>query len=321
MAYSVLTHQDRNFIIDHYDLPRWKVAVKRCILTIKSPLYRMALKVWKPVPVAGKKYYVSLCAIFKDEAPNFKEWIEYHRIVGVEHFYLYNNNSTDNYMDVLQPYIDEGLVTLTDWPQIPGQQGAYEHFVKTFRHETQWVSFLDLDEFFCPKQAVSLPEWLSSHGDYPVHMIYWRMFGTQGHMKSDSSRLTTEQCTVCWPKLDTVGKLLYNTDYEIVRTHRAMHHELSVKVGPLSVPPVNQFGRFVEYNIHRAGGEMDIQLNHYWSVSYESYVSKHRKGDVAYVESWKTFDKFLLHEHHNTSCDYAIYRFLIELKLRMGLTE
>ncbi len=36
---------------------------------------------------------MSLCAIFKDEADYLREWIEFHRIVGVEHFYLYNNSN------------------------------------------------------------------------------------------------------------------------------------------------------------------------------------------------------------------------------------
>ena len=38
-----------------------------------------------------KKYKLSICAIFKNEANYLKEWIEYHRMVGVEHFYLYNS--------------------------------------------------------------------------------------------------------------------------------------------------------------------------------------------------------------------------------------
>ena len=38
-----------------------------------------------------KKYYCSICAIFRDEGTYLKEWIEYHRIIGIDHFYLYNN--------------------------------------------------------------------------------------------------------------------------------------------------------------------------------------------------------------------------------------
>lgn len=42
-----------------------------------------------------KHDYLSIGAIFKDEAPYLAEWIEFHRLVGVEHFFLYDNLSTD----------------------------------------------------------------------------------------------------------------------------------------------------------------------------------------------------------------------------------
>jgi len=38
------------------------------------------------------KYRISLCLIFKNEAPFLKEWLDYHLSIGIDHFYLYNNN-------------------------------------------------------------------------------------------------------------------------------------------------------------------------------------------------------------------------------------
>ncbi len=58
----------------------------------------------------------AVCAIFKNESVFLKEWLEYHLLIGVEHFYLYNNFSEDNYQDILAPYIEKGQVTLTEWP-------------------------------------------------------------------------------------------------------------------------------------------------------------------------------------------------------------
>ena len=44
-------------------------------------------------------YDLSVCAIFKDEASYLKEWIEYHKLVGVQHFYLYENeNESDDFL-------------------------------------------------------------------------------------------------------------------------------------------------------------------------------------------------------------------------------
>ena len=41
------------------------------------------------------KPYLAICAVYRNEAPYLREWIEFHRLVGVERFFLYNNRSTD----------------------------------------------------------------------------------------------------------------------------------------------------------------------------------------------------------------------------------
>ncbi len=64
---------------------------------------------------------------FKNAARFLPEWIEFHQIVGFEHFYLYNNNSTDDYLSALRPYRDEGSVTLYEWPFTPAFPTADEH--------------------------------------------------------------------------------------------------------------------------------------------------------------------------------------------------
>ena len=61
-------------------------------------------------------YDLAVTAIFKNEGRYLKEWLDYHLFAGVEHFYLYNNDSSDNYAEVLAPYIEKNLVTLTDVP-------------------------------------------------------------------------------------------------------------------------------------------------------------------------------------------------------------
>lgn len=38
--------------------------------------------------------------MFYNEAKFLKERLDYHLVIGVSHFYLYNNNSTDDYMPV-----------------------------------------------------------------------------------------------------------------------------------------------------------------------------------------------------------------------------
>lgn len=67
-------------------------------------------------------YKLSILAIFQNKECFLKEWIDFHRLMGVEHFYLFNHLSSDDYLSVLQPYLSIGLVELYDWPY-PSQEG------------------------------------------------------------------------------------------------------------------------------------------------------------------------------------------------------
>ena len=69
------------------------------------------------------QYDFGVCAIFQNEARFMKEWIEFYKIIGAQHFYLYNNKSTDNYLDILKPYVEQGEVELFDWNY--SNQGLY----------------------------------------------------------------------------------------------------------------------------------------------------------------------------------------------------
>ena len=90
------------------------------------------LRLFLRKPNYDKKYRISLCGIFKNEASFLKEWIEFHRIVGIDHFFLYNNLSEDNYREVLDPYIKNGIVDLIEWPYPQTQMKAYADFLKHY---------------------------------------------------------------------------------------------------------------------------------------------------------------------------------------------
>ena len=308
-----------------------KEVILRSLLLGKLFLCNSFLRLFLKRPKYDKKYKISICGIFKNEALFLREWIEYHEMIGVEHFYLYNNNSEDDFLKILQPYIDRGLVTLTDWPYNQANQAqmkAYRHFYETYRHETQWVSFLDIDEFFCPKVDVTLTDWLQKHDKYPVILFYWRMFGTSNILKHDYSKLVIEQFIVSWKYYDTCGKCLINTDYDIAVFDAGTHHDTTVILKLLGVTfkicPANIFGRFVRGEFHwgdqKRCDKADIQINHYWTKGWDVYSKKRQLTDVFFKENpKKDLEYFYYHENQNVSVDYTIFRFLIRLKLKMNL--
>jgi hypothetical protein len=125
--------------------------------------------------------YLSVCAIYLDEGPYLREWIEFHKLVGVERFYMYDHESTDGHLDALAPYIEDGTVVLHDWPVQPGQLEAYDHCVETHGDETRWMAFIDIDEFLFSPTYRPLPEILSGYEQHAAVAVNWAMFGTSGH--------------------------------------------------------------------------------------------------------------------------------------------
>lgn len=129
-------------------------------------------------------HFISIVCIIKNEGPYLKEWIEYHKFIGVDHFYVYDNESDDNTKEILNPYIDSGLVTYLFFPGKNMQDAAYEHCSKNFGHETKWLSVLDLDEFIVLKQKKNLKEFMAEFADCSQVSIHWVLYGSSGFEKT-----------------------------------------------------------------------------------------------------------------------------------------
>jgi hypothetical protein len=126
-------------------------------------------------------HYLAACGIYFNEAPNLEEWIEFHRLVGVEKFFLYDHLSTDDHARVLKPYVDDGTVVVKEWPDQPGQPSAFLDCLEQHRDEARWIAFIDLDEFLFSPTLAPLPEVLEAYEKWPGVGVNWAMFGPSGH--------------------------------------------------------------------------------------------------------------------------------------------
>ena len=88
--------ETKHLIFDNPKKIDLKFFIKLTLSFLLSFFYKIKLNLIFPREKRTLKYKVSICAIFKNEAKYLREWIEFHKIVGVEHFYLYNNFSTDD---------------------------------------------------------------------------------------------------------------------------------------------------------------------------------------------------------------------------------
>lgn len=245
-------------------------------------------------------YELSIAAIFRNEAPYFKEWIEYHRMVGVEHFWLYNDTSQDNWLEVLQPYISEGVVEIIDWPVpdflqfIHYQVYAYRDALKRAKGQTTWLALIDIDEFLLPKDEATVTDCLKVHfADAAAIYVNWRHFGTNGVYLKEYEPLLF-RLTACNNKLHStngVGKTIVRPDCTNAEDLWNPHHCVLEAPNAYYDGDGKYIGSGYEPALDGKGHTNVLQLNHY-KMRDENYFRNVRLTRPG-IEEW------LLWEHYN----------------------
>lgn len=209
---------------------------------------------------SGKGDFLAICAIIKNEGPYLREWIEFHRLVGVQRFYLYLNDCSDNTFEVLRPYLEEGLVETVEFNGDKMQIPAYDDCIERHFRDVEWLAFIDLDEFIVPQAGRSLVEYLSSlKASCRQVLLKWLFFGSNGQERRESG-LVIERFTrrggwqgEWW---QTKGIVRPRFVYEIgVHQHRV--------AGKTTVADMTEF-----------------RIHHYFCKSWEEYALRAPRGDV-----------------------------------------
>lgn len=153
-------------------------------------------------------YQLSVVTIFKNDANWLKEWIEYNKAIGVDHMLLYNNESSDHYKEVLEPYIQSGFLELVNFPNRPYREGsqtwvwftqcpAYNDALKRLKGKSKWVAFIDTDEFIVPNHEDSIVKALKLYDKEDIGgvAINWKCFGTNFVEELPKNKLMIEMLT------------------------------------------------------------------------------------------------------------------------------
>ncbi|XP_049869355.1 uncharacterized protein LOC126369106 [Pectinophora gossypiella] len=102
------------------------------------------------------------------------EWLEMNRLLGVSHFYLYNDSISDRFGCLLKYYEDKGVVTLRQW-QLPlksdvdikgnGMVAAYNDCLYRSMSKADWLLIIDADEIVLPRYEKTVPQLVRSLTD------------------------------------------------------------------------------------------------------------------------------------------------------------
>ena len=233
-----------------------------------------------------KKFNLVFASNFKQENSYLQEWIEYHLIVGVDHFYLYDQDGSEEARELLAPYEKEQLVTRHQWTHLDGSRFdgptrfyqvnknhlAFTHCARTYREYAQWMMKIDIDEFLYPPAGEDhLSTYLDTVDDGRVKGIHIPRFnyGYNNH-ETQPSGLVIESYTKREPD--------------------ASDHKDMANCGFLSNNRFCYSAHWWHYKFYKPGiylRESDvngIRINHYYTKSFEEYmqrqnVSRGRKRD------------------------------------------
>lgn len=229
--------------------------------------------------------YLSIMVIAKNEGKYFKEWLDWHISQGVDKFYVYDNESTDNTQEVLQPYIEEGKV---EYIWIPGnrmQLAAYDHCLKHHRYDNRWICAIDIDEFIVPLKHQSIPEYLKGMETYPVVEINWLCYGSGGAMEYEDKPQMERF------KLHSYNEHPLNRHIKSIFNPRRVYGMIGChEVARINGKAVDSHGERVTVSWKDRKPQHDIiKINHYAVRSYAEFKEKQLRGRASGTK--KTIDK------------------------------
>lgn len=290
----------------------------------RSHIFRVAPLDNSPPSGPDSDVYLAIVCVAKDEGIYLKEWIEFHKMVGVERFYFYDNESDDNTKEILDPYINNGTVVYHFLPNHPitkrrPQEEAYNDAIFKYRDRTRWMAMIDIDEFLFPTEKDTLPEFLVDYEQHPAVVVNWMCFDSNGH-----------------DKMPTAHGGLVTANYTRVRKNH--EHPLDRNIKSIVDPKRTvyftvHFGLYyhnfnaVTENLETVRGQFSkthssskIRINHYRSKSNEEFYDKmvrNRKGSPYKYNFNEEYANFI----GETENDFAIQKYLPKLKQVMGIKE
>lgn len=278
-----------------------------------------------PKPAADREGIV-VAAVVKDEALIMREWLLHHRNIGIRHFYLYENGSSDGTAEVAMTTLGPEYVTIIPWTmrasigkgnmRLHQQSLAFVHAIETFGPACSRMAFIDPDEFIIPKHHLHLEKALEDAGNPPCMALPWHMFGRNGHDTPPVEGVGASY-------LERAGDLL--SDHSIAKfkcivdpceiTRVGIHNFETRSEGAVSA---NDKGKRSD-NLKRHSPEFisaeAIQLNHYFTRSDAELKAKiARSSNQAMKQS--TYEKRVMERVVKIETDTVRDEAILQLRAR-----
>jgi len=248
-------------------------------------------------------------------------------MMGIEHFVLYDNGLEIGTQVILNPYIENGLVSLIPFPDIPGlrdgrhadtlsiQQMAYADCIIRFKHHFTYLLQLDIDEFLFPKKYNSITEVLNEYDDSIIARIEinWTNFGDSGYLTKPNGWVIKNFIRSGGNVVPQTIKSISNARYLSKKSVYTNVHRFShcYRLKEILTKLIWGYPQIIKGKVAN-----DLfQLNHYCTKSKKEFLVKGQKTKKGMQKGMKTKEIYIkLNNQFNHVEDKTIFRFIPKLE-------
>ena len=267
-----------------------------------------------------RKVYLTLAAMVRDQEHYIREWLTFHEMVGVERFVLILHKCSDNTEAEIRrlPFYESKIrLHRVVCDEQRAQMGAFRWMLDRYGNATEWMLFVDSDEFFFGTEENDLRSVLCRYDRFSGVAAHWLMFGASGH--------------VIRPPMPSIGHFTHR-----IPDGRFVHRGIKSAVKPRDVVEllsphlfVTKHGTVCEnFEIVDPNGIWQardvepvwnvLRCNHYNTRSMEDWVARRKRGscnDFRLANNYNV-DHFYRYNSETVE-DMTIRRFVPELEKRL----
>ncbi|KAG7558959.1 Nucleotide-diphospho-sugar transferase [Arabidopsis thaliana x Arabidopsis arenosa] len=108
-------------------------------------------------PPRKKPFQMCVCTMTRNAAAVLREWVMYHAGIGVQRWFIYDNNSDDDIISEIENLQRRGYnISRHFWPWIKTQEAGFSNCAIRAKSDCDWIAFIDVDEFFYIPSGESL---------------------------------------------------------------------------------------------------------------------------------------------------------------------
>ncbi|XP_010441230.1 PREDICTED: glycosyltransferase family 92 protein RCOM_0530710-like isoform X2 [Camelina sativa] len=112
----------------------------------------------------SKPFETCVCTMTRNAANVLREWVMYHGKIGVQRWFIYDNNSDDDIVSEIKNLENHGYnVSRHFWPWIKTQEAGFANCAIRAKRDCDWVAFIDVDEFFYIPSGQTLTDVIRNH--------------------------------------------------------------------------------------------------------------------------------------------------------------